>query len=368
MGLFSSSSPGQATAPDEEKIVELACVCGEKVRGIRAARPRKLVCKRCGTPLFLLPRSPYPPPRPFTKSSVKSGSKSSKKSGSKGKRKSGRSRQRQTAGSIFGSILGFILFPFVWVGVQIRTAASSAVRWMIRPLHLAIILTVVILSTTGYFTYRKLQYDRANSLLTTLPEESDRLLNEGKISEAADLMKKVSAAVTTTNRKDDEARRLKQLASELEAVRNLSPGAIEEIVTRATDASTGWGEIFARTYSGQWIIVDTTAISEEEHGRARVDISLTVNANPVRLVVDLPSLGKTKDEEIPLRSIFAARIYNCVSEGKFGWKIGLDSDSIVYLTDRRVYDSLKMRTGDDTLDRETDRLLDHQAKILEVSK
>ena len=93
-----------------------------------------------------------------------------------------------------------------------------------------------------------------------------------------------------------------------------------------------------------------------------------MNANPVRLVADLPTLGNSKDEEIPLRSIFAAKISNCVSEGKLGWKIGLDSDSIVYLTDRRVYDSLKMRTGDDTLDRETDRLLDQQAKKLEVSK
>lgn len=370
MGLFSSSTAAKAAPGDAEKVVELVCACRERVHGIRSSRPRRLICKNCGTLLFLLPESPYPPPRPSVRSSGKSStkSKSGEKSGSGKKKKTRRSRRQLTAAGIFGSILSLLLFPLVWTATRIQTATAHAVHWMIRPLHLAVILTTIILSTTGYFTYKKWQFNKATALLTTLPETCDKLLNEGNISEAAELMQKVSAAIDTTNRRDAEARRLQQLARELEATQNLSPGAIEEIVSRASDSRSQWGDIFASNYSGHWMILDTTAFQEGERKRAHVDIPFMVNEEPAHLVVDLPLDDLSEGEPPPSRAIFAARISACTSEGKLGWRIGLDSNSIVYLTDHRVYDSLRMTTGDEILDRETDQLLDQQAKRLEVLK
>lgn len=370
MGLFSSSSQASAATLDDEKLVELVCACGEKVHGIRSAAPRRVTCKHCASPLFLLPNSPYPVPRPGTRASKKSTSKSGSdgKSRSGKKKKSGTARNRLNVITFFGSLLGFLLFPFVWIARKIRSAVAQSIGWILRPLPLALLLTILALCTTGFFTYRKWQYDRAVSLLTTLPEQCELLINEGKFGEANNLMRIVAAALSTTRRSDPDAGKLLQLARELDAVQNLSHATIEEIVSQASDAGSRWSELFARNYNGHWMIVDSTSIHELDPSLARVDVSLTVNGQPARLVVDLPAIHVS--EEIPLleRAIFAAKISDCVSEGRLGWKIGLDPDSVVYLTDHRLYESLHMSTGDETYDRETDRLLDQQAKRLELAK
>jgi len=41
---------------------EVHCECGQKHGGIRRSRQQHLVCKTCGSSLFVLPHDTYPPP------------------------------------------------------------------------------------------------------------------------------------------------------------------------------------------------------------------------------------------------------------------------------------------------------------------
>ncbi len=376
MGWFNSTtSPPTGTKEAEQQVVELICACREKVHGIRSGRPKRVVCRKCGSVLFLLPQSPYPLPRAIqkSKSPARGKSKSNSPSSDSGKKKSSRRTRRPfTLAGAVRSFFYWMLFPFLWSAATLRTATVTAVRWMIRPLPMAVILTTIILSVTGYFVVRKWQFDRAISLLTILPEQGQRLLDEGKTAEAADVMRQVSLALQTVNRRDPESLRLMQLARELEALRNLSPTSIDELVAETIEVRgqslLKWNDFLSRNLSSCWLVLDSSAVREDESGKPSLEIYLSINGESVRLVLDLSSSLVTVAESTPTRVILAAKIRQCESEGRLGWKIVLDPSSVVFLTDRRVYAELHMSAGDEVLDGETERLLEQQAKWVEAAQ
>lgn len=52
-------------APHARATFQVACVCGQALTGTRKAGYQVLACPRCGQPVFVLPRSPFPPVAPL---------------------------------------------------------------------------------------------------------------------------------------------------------------------------------------------------------------------------------------------------------------------------------------------------------------
>lgn len=372
MGWFSSSSGSSVADLDEVGgPVELTCLCGEKAYGVRSEMPRRVVCKKCKSPLFLLPRSPYPAPRTGVKKARK-GKKKKRSRSTAGSRTPSLSLPKVNIGGFFGSLLGILLFPFTWTANVFSHAAVGTARWVAKPLHLAIFLICLILSVTGLWTYHRWQFDQATRLLAVLPQQGLQFLDEGKIAEAGEIFRKTSQAVATVGRTDFEARKWQQLARETNAVKTLSSTTLEDLVADVSDfhkqPTLKWREVFTRNYQGQWLILDSTALREGENGQTHLEVPFSVNGEQVRLTLDFPDQTLSSGNLSPTRAIFAAQIRDCLSEGRLGWNVTLDPSSVVYLTNPQIYTSLRLMTGDSAVDEETRKFLEQQAKQLEEHK
>ena len=49
--------------PEQPAPFEVVCQCGVQHSGVRRRKPQRIICRACGTALFVLPRDGYPPPQ-----------------------------------------------------------------------------------------------------------------------------------------------------------------------------------------------------------------------------------------------------------------------------------------------------------------
>lgn len=354
-----SNARGNETPP-----YAVRCRCSHVMKGVRIPLVQRVRCEECGHPLFILPVSVYPLP---------GGAKTRK---GKRKKKKGAKRAAGEAlavsRTVFSRILGFCVFPFLWLWGLFLAGMHRLWVWASKPLHAVAIGLILVLAGTGYWSVLRWQQVAAREVLAKTPAQAEQLLHDRKIPDAAEQFRKIDKAIRVLGRKDPGSQKWKQWAAETQAAVNLAPGSVLDLINEGEEyrlqTTARWKRIFDATYRGTWMVLDSTALVPGDNGPRRIETELRIRGKRVLLNVDLSKQEWRSRLEGEKRIICAAKLEKCELESESVWRIEFDPNSVILMTNPDVYAFATLSTLDPQRDEELEKLLARQAEILGVKE
>ncbi|MEZ6065749.1 MAG: hypothetical protein R3B90_08595 [Planctomycetaceae bacterium] len=250
---------------------ELVCECSVRHTGLRRKVHQRLVCRTCGTALFVLPRDPYPAPvgRPKAKKERRKRSAGleevglddlelgadelpSAKSGSSGRRVSRHRRKRENreepaekaaAASVaaatsaaFGSVAGAAGRGSRRAVEGVSRATTDAARgfrefW--TPLKLTALGITLLASAAIWWTMHARGIERAESALNPAIEAGLAALEEGELDTANEQLSIAVTSLDTLGRHDRTAESWRQTHREVRALTGLASNSLLEMLEQA---------------------------------------------------------------------------------------------------------------------------------------
>jgi hypothetical protein len=275
---------------------EVACACGQAVRGARKRRHQVLPCPRCGGAVFVLPRSPWPP-------------------------------VADTAAAPASAPAAAARSP--WLMPAVAGAVCLAV------LLVLFLLALPLLS-------RHPPQGQSEELspaqrLAAATDAGQRALADGNYRLA---LREFNAAVDLRDRHPGllapaEARRLTQWQRQSDLLARLLSRSLQEIVQEAAllRDPDEWQAKFTDDYRGRSVVFDDVVRRDAGGRPALSTYAVVVNKETVRLALEDVQLLQTLPLQPPARLLFGARLAGCAREEGGGWVIHFEADSGVLLTD-----------------------------------
>jgi len=262
---------------------EVVCPCGQVQRGLRTARAQIIRCPGCGEAVFLLPRSPLPPPPDEAVAAAEAESKR------------GRSPWLLPLAAAVGTLVAVVMLYIVLFSSWLRPSAAPD-----EP------------------TANSEALPRGNN------EAGRRLLQEGNFREA---LKQLDAAGASR----DPA--LRQLYRQADLLARLLHQPLEEIVQQGQMLGRPgeWQEQF-KDYKGRAVLFDDV-VRRDENGQFHLSVYEVLAGDEKATVrLDLELLRHLPLDQ-PRRLLFGARLASVQREDGGFWVIRFEPDSGVLLTD-----------------------------------
>lgn len=276
---------------------EVACTCGQILRGVRQARRQFVPCPACGRKVFVLARSPLPPPE-------------------EGRAAGPPSSRRPWRLPLIGGVstLAILVFLFIVLAPFLGRHAPPREETKDRPDVGAQIASARQALAQGDFhlAARELQAaleqdGRDPSVLA--PAERGELI---RLQQQSDLLSRLSSR------------------------------PLEEIVQEADPVlhDEEWQERFRRDYEGKTVLFDDEVRFEGAagpDGRRRpvlVHYRVVANGRPVRLALEDLDVLQNLPLERPRRLLFGGRLARVEREAGGRWMVGFAPDGGALLTDR----------------------------------
>ena len=195
---------------------ELKCPCGQEIKGERRATFRRVLCKECGEPFFVLPNDVYPRPKPKKK---------------KSRTRAQKGRSKNLAVSPFAGIGDQVADIKVKIKQRADASASKAkesikakagtVRRIVTPFRLVLVAIVGLVIGTMI----SVQSSRAKANAAVVMREAAELgfeaLREQELEEAATHFDVAAKASRTAGLDDPYARLVRQMNFETQTILNL---------------------------------------------------------------------------------------------------------------------------------------------------
>jgi len=276
---------------------EIACSCGQVLRGMRRDHYQVQPCAACAQPVFILGSSPLPASREAVLNTATEGN---------------------------GSVRRWSLW---WLPVFAGLLTLSAV----------VLLFWTILSDRG----------RDGSGVPTGPNTRAALMEAGEKALAQGEfqlgLEHLEAADAARNAKQGifmpvDGRRLTQLLRQARLLANLLSEPLQDILVRAPGVpEREWQVQFARLYQGKAVLFDAEVRVEAD--RFSLDYSLEAEGKPARLdLANLKVLADLKEHgfltpDKPRRLFFGGRLASVAREAGGEWVIRFERGSGALLTD-----------------------------------
>ncbi len=267
---------------------EVHCECGQQHTGIRRSRHQHIVCKSCGSSLFVLPRDVYPPPHiPKTSPNKKKRRKSATKSLTKPvsdsidlsaetqkpsvqeldperefvSRRRRRQKNQETVPTAVVEQKPNIIVR-MW-GASCRTALGFwIVFWEFwTPYRKIALLIFCILSLTIFYSIRQSQLRGAVTIVKTELDAGLVAVGNENWVEARRHFEKATNAVDLLGREDLEAQTVRQYYRETRALTRLTSSTLFELVEEAESyyvehGAEAWQEKFRLNFQDDWYIIE----------------------------------------------------------------------------------------------------------------
>jgi hypothetical protein len=362
--------------PPEQPIpFESVCQCGVRHSGLRRRKPQRIICRSCGSALFVLPRDSYPtpaapPPRP----------KKKRKQGARGETEPPAGFQ-QVATNVFqasGQIGRSAANAGVSVGTRLRTwLLAFLALW--TPLRLVLAGCLVICGLTVLFVLSSDRSEQAVMDLKVANEAARTALDEHDIATAAQHLSAAVVALDRLERHDDPlSREIRQLNRETIAIRDSLPVSPLQIVAEAETAHGAgkdqqWAERFRAQYGHRWMIVDglvSRNISGDKGGKHAVKLPLRFGTagRGAEFNVDLADLELVAKGGKPRRAVFAVQLVSCeLSADQRTWRLGADPQSAFLWGTIGNYHEAGFAFDTPEERQEVERMLAAQMRILGVT-
>jgi hypothetical protein len=285
---------------------EVACSCGQPVRGLRRSRHQMIRCEACRAAVFVLARSPLPPSPP---------------------RGAMRAGLRGAGRKEFGDR----------DGTARRAAPTMLWRW---PLLAA---AVTLLAVGGVFAALFVHFgQRVPPTEALKPEEitdhvksGERALAAGKFRLATD---ELQAALALLKQHPEglpaaEGRRVLRLERQADLLADLLSESLGEILQSAAGRQEEeWQAQFARRYRDRAVVFDAD-VRREAPGVFHLDYQVRAGAEPARIDLGGLKFLAALPVDRPPRLLFGARLASVSREFPGVWVVRFTSDSGVLLTD-----------------------------------
>jgi hypothetical protein len=327
-------------ARDAPQTFQLTCECSERHTGQRLGRPQRIVCQRCGSALFVLPRNTYP--------AIKS------------RPDGGRSRKRRrkaapvpsigpalpSASDLATSIRRGVALSAGSVGSGLHNAARGTRNWIVgllaaltrsirdfcTPFRLIVMGIALVLLATAAVAVRSHRMESARQTLRSELEAGEAALSEADYVAARGHFSRAAQAVEILGSDDAQSRLVRQLHRETGAMTRLAPGSLFDMLDelerqqQRPGAST-WEDIFNVRYQGTWLVLQAPV--RRDGSGWTVDFPLTVGKEHRQVIVraDLPAFDRLPASEAAATVIFAAPITRCRLDTSAGqWLVTLSGD------------------------------------------
>lgn len=377
---------------------EMECECGVRHAGLRKRSPQRIVCRDCGTSLFVLPRDVYPPPRVVAAPSApaapasEAGSAPDPEQPSKGARSESHESDARPGLAPVQSILDEVVVLDDEAERKARKPKKKKAeeparpepprppQRLLRPYHFILAAVGLVLVFTGYYAISSQNYEHA---LVTYKEQAElgmAAVSQQKWLDAKPHLEQAADAADILDRHDAEATRIRQYRSETVAMGLLAPASLIEIVAEADrtlpDNVHLWPADFHSKYYDRWLILELPA------RRLKLDPSRdtlttylewsvpTETGRPVVLAT-FPALEKFPLTEQPRTVIIGVQLESVTweplnSKDTVGrWIIRFNQENSILWTDLDAYQAAGMTFSDEYRpSRSTEAALKRQREAL----
>lgn len=367
-------------APETPEPFEAVCECGVRHTGLRRRRSQRLVCRSCGTSLFILPRDVYPVPAAPPPKRPK-------------KRKKPKSQTARAAAP--APVIGKRVFRQATEGVARasarvgRGAAEAGIGFGSRiagyvrgflgfwtPFRLIVLGTVIICAVTAAFTLFSDRSEQAVIALTDANENAREAMAAGDFDAAQAEFAKAVALLDQLERTDDPlAREIRQLHRETSAIRDMVAVSPLDMVVDADAAfnsgkSAEWAETFKTRYRDRWLVIEGRASSADQAVaggayQVPVPIGIGTQGRSVSIQVSMPLLDRLVKGGKPRTIVLAGQIEACeLSRDRRTWLVKLKRESAFLWTNPDNFQALGFTFDDAEAETRTRALLNSQARAL----
>jgi len=316
--------------PEQPDPFEVVCECGVRHSGLRRRKPQRIICRACGTALFVLPRDSYP--TPLAPPPKKRRRKSSEAEDS--------TAFQQVATNVFQAsekVGRSAAHVGMGVGARLRTwVLAFLALW--TPLRLVMLGSVAVCGATAAYVLLSDRSEQTVAELKTANEAARKFLKDRQMVAAREQLAAAVVALDKLDRRDDAlAREIRQLHREVGAISDALPISPLQVVVEADAAyeqggGEKWQDTFRTQYRNRWMIMDGF-VQRQSDGpdRGQSTISLPLRIGPTRRSVslnfELPDLDRlTKGK--PREAVFAVQLTDCdLSADRRTWKLRVNPQS-----------------------------------------
>lgn len=308
-------SDSSAAADSSGNEFAIVCSCGQPHAGQRRRRHQQILCKECGTALFVLPLDVYPRPT------------------AGGKKRRGKKSGRFAIGdslAAVGNTLSRTLVAFCsLVGDSFRRSA----KMLFSPWKIGIYGLVFVVFGTGWFLHRRGEIAEAEVTVTVDADAGNDALKLGRYDVAEERLTAAADAVRLLGRTDETSRRIEQAAREATVLANLASDSLLDVLSEVeeagVDSNLEWKRPQQIGLRDQWLAFDASV--EKRDGKFAVVLPVRVGnpPSPVFLRVDSDVFEAVPLDAEPRLIVFAGQISQ-VRRLPNAWDVVIDPDSIFF--------------------------------------
>jgi hypothetical protein len=371
-------------APEEPQPFALLCECGLRHTGLRKRRHQRIVCRSCGTSLFVLPRNCYPPP--VAPSPPRKKRKRRRNSGpstrdvperakppvvlAAGKRLVSQAAtnvaETSTAVSRGAADLGRS------VGSHVTASALAGVRFW-KPFRLIVAGILAIVLATVLFSSLSRSREQALGDLKLATERAEAAFAERNFPASNEHYARAVVALDRLQRDDLLARETRQWERETRVLCNLASFSLLELAAQADQAlENGDGDEWQRTFElrnrHEWFTIEALVHSLRASGRTACVVGIPAAIGPHARVVELridgaPALDVLGIEGAGRNAVFAGQLESCrLSPDGRAWVLTLAPDTVFLWKNVESYQALGFTFDDRHLEDQVRVVLAAQAR------
>lgn len=279
MANWFGSSAGllKGRAPDAPQPFEIDCECGQRHTGLRRQHHQRIICKSCGSAIFILPKDVYPASSespPVNSAKVWSDEaydnenvfdeteaevddappKAKRKTAAKPEKKSSPPAATTTAKSPPQELPA---------PKPARPKRAKPQGPLITPLRLVAGAMLVIVAVTAFFVVRNQRLEDAKRRLAQSIEQFNEAVTERDWPMARNRINEVVECLDILDRHDMVALRHRQFHREIKAMNDLASSSLFDILEES-DANEArnpndWQATFNSHHAGRWLVMELPA-------------------------------------------------------------------------------------------------------------
>jgi hypothetical protein len=364
----------------EPQPFEIDCECGTHHGGFRRRKHQRIICRSCGTALFIMPSDTYPPPlAPEPK----------KKRKRKGRRSARRHEVVPTQAAVDAgrALASKAVSEVTQASAQVAARTSDAGRglWqritglalsVVRfwsPFRIVILCIVLAVGGTVFLTVRTGADEAALSRLKESDEQAREALADGDLAAAQE---QFAVAVDALDQlgwvTKPLACEIRQFHRETTAMQDLLTASPFDVAADAEDAFVhGRLDEFDRQFqlhhAHRWIVLEGPVARVGRTARGgyyRIDVPSAIGDKRRTLVISgrLPALDTLKFRDAPRDVILAGQLKSCELSGdRRSWVLRLEPQTAFLWSDPGNYAAIGMASSDPEQVEAVNRILTTQS-------
>lgn len=350
--------------PDPQPF-EIDCECGTHHGGFRRRKHQRIICRSCGTALFIMPSDPYPPPL---------APEPRKKRKRKGRRSARRTEavSAQAAVDVGRAIASKAVSEVTHASAEVAartkgagrslwqriTGAAMAVVRFWTPFRIVILCIILAVSGTAFLTFRSGSQEAAVIRLSESNDKAREALANGEIGAAQEQFAIAVEALDRLDRHADPlASEIRQLHRETTAMQDLLPSSLFEIAAEADEAFLHgsleeFDAKFRLQHADRWIVLEGPVARVGRTARGgyyRIDVPAAIGEERRTLVISgrLPALDALKFRHPQRDVVVAGQLKSCeLSADRRSWVFRLEPRTAFLWANADNYAALGLTSAD----------------------